>query len=137
MFFFFTFTEIQAGVVFSNVIPRFLREPQQILDFTNNTGGHLHCVANGDPKPFISWTFADGHPVSDIPGLRRILNNGSLHFLPFSAQNYRQDVHATVYRCQASNIKGTIVSRDVKVRAGEFVRSTVFLLLRDVVFSNT
>ncbi|XP_063871341.1 cell adhesion molecule Dscam1-like [Scylla paramamosain] len=38
-------------------------------------------------------------------------------FPPFRAKDYRQEVHAQVYRCQASNTHGSVHSRDVHVRA--------------------
>nr|XP_027238254.1 Down syndrome cell adhesion molecule-like protein Dscam2 [Penaeus vannamei] len=46
-----------------------------------------------------------------------VLSNGTLIFPPFRAEDYRQEVHAQVYRCQASNSHGTVHSRDVHVRA--------------------
>lgn len=52
--------------------------------------------------------------------IRHILANGSLHFPPFSGENFRQDVHWSSYKCMAVNTVGTIVSRDVSVRAGEW-----------------
>ncbi|KAJ9576977.1 hypothetical protein L9F63_006414, partial [Diploptera punctata] len=48
---------------------------------------------------------------------RQTLGNGTLYFPPFRAEDYRADVHSTVYRCKASNLGGAILSRDVKVRA--------------------
>lgn len=47
------------------------------------------------------------------------LGNGTLYFPPFRAEDYRKDLHSTVYRCRASNLAGTILSRDVNVRAGQ------------------
>jgi hypothetical protein len=52
-------------------------------------------------------------------GYRQVLDNGTLVFLPFAAVQYRQDVHATVYRCRAHNAHGAIVSRDMRTQAGE------------------
>ncbi|CAH2233242.1 jg20127 [Pararge aegeria aegeria] len=49
---------------------------------------------------------------------RQVLDNGTLSFLPFAAPQYRQDVHATVYRCRAHNAHGAIVSRDMRTQAG-------------------
>ncbi|CAH0695571.1 unnamed protein product [Spodoptera exigua] len=55
----------------------------------------------------------------------QVLDNGTLVFLPFSAVQYRQDVHATVYRCRAHNAHGAIVSRDMRTQAeGFFLRRT-------------
>ncbi|KAK3932609.1 Down syndrome cell adhesion molecule-like protein Dscam2 [Frankliniella fusca] len=66
----------------------------------------------------LSWLLDDGSEAADIPGLRRLLRNGSLHFAPFSADEYRAEVHATAYRCRASSSVGTILSRRVRLRAG-------------------
>lgn len=45
--------------------------------------------------------------------------NGNLVFPPFRAEDYRQEVHAQVYACLAKNQVGSIISRDVHVRAGK------------------
>lgn len=50
---------------------------------------------------------------------RQSLGNGTLYFPPFRAEDYREDVHSTIYRCRASNIAGTILSREVHVQAGK------------------
>ena len=79
--------------------------------------------------------------MGDVPGLRQILPNGkeilyilsfksclqtflfigNLVFPPFRAEDYRQEVHAQVYACMAKNQFGSIISRDVNVRAGKLV----------------
>lgn len=50
--------------------------------------------------------------------VRHILANGSLLFPAFDAGSFRQDVHWAIYKCVASNSVGTIVSRDMQVKAG-------------------
>lgn len=99
--------------------PSFLMEPPTKLEFSNSSGGWLDCSASGSPPPALDWLSVDGNSVSDVPGVRRVLRNGTLVLLPFSAEAYRQDIHNTVYRCVAQNAVGRIVSRDVQVRAGE------------------
>ncbi|CAN7941305.1 unnamed protein product, partial [Ixodes hexagonus] len=99
--------------------PMFLYEPPRRVLFSNSTGATVACSAVGAPDPRVTWTSSDGVPVDDVRGLRYLRPNGSLVFPPFRAEDYRQDVHATVYRCAASNAVGSIVSRDVAVRAGE------------------
>lgn len=99
--------------------PSFMVEPPARLEFTNSHGGRVDCLAQGNPDPLVEWVSGDGSLLSLIPGVRMPLGNGSLYFPPFQAEIYRQDVHAAVYRCVATNSVGAIVSRDVVVRAGE------------------
>lgn len=49
------------------------------------------------------------------------MDNGSLVFLGFPAQDYRQDVHGAAYRCRASNSVGVVLSREMHVTAGECI----------------
>ncbi|CAH1390379.1 unnamed protein product [Nezara viridula] len=93
-------------------------EPPGKSEFSNSSGGRLDCTATGSPPPHVSWLTLEGITVTEIPGLRRILSNGTLLIQPFPPELYRQDVHAAIYRCMASNTVGTIISRDVHLRAG-------------------
>ncbi|KAG8194565.1 hypothetical protein JTE90_013308 [Oedothorax gibbosus] len=97
--------------------PTFTIEPATKVIFLNSSGESVHCAALGNPRPSITWVLADGTPVMDIPGLRLALANGTLLFLPFSAESYRQDIHASTYRCVAANLVGKISSRDIRIRA--------------------
>lgn len=99
--------------------PIFLNEPINRIDFSNSTGAEIECKASGNPMPEIIWIRSDGTAVGDVPGLRQISSDGKLVFPPFRAEDYRQEVHAQVYACLARNQFGTIISRDVHVRAGE------------------
>ncbi|XP_072155068.1 cell adhesion molecule Dscam2-like isoform X2 [Bemisia tabaci] len=99
--------------------PSLLMEPPSKLEFSNSSGAWLDCSATGNPTPMVEWTTVDGAPVTDVPGVRRLLHNGTLHLLPFSAAAFRSDIHSTVYRCAAANTVGRIISRDVQVRAGQ------------------
>ncbi|XP_076663882.1 Down syndrome cell adhesion molecule 2 isoform X8 [Andrena cerasifolii] len=92
-------------------------EPPSRVEFSNSSGAWLDCTATGSPPPNIDWSTADGHPVNDVPGVRRVLRNGTLVLLPFPAAAFRQDVHSAAYRCVASNSVGRVLSRDVQVRA--------------------
>ena len=78
-------------------------------------------VAKGDPSPHISWiSSGDGSPLADIPALRQATaSNGTLTYWPFAATYYRPDIHSGTIRCSASNSAGTVLSRDVKIRAGQ------------------
>ncbi|XP_022821445.1 Down syndrome cell adhesion molecule-like protein Dscam2 [Spodoptera litura] len=95
----------------------FLMEPPPRLSFSNSTGARVSCAAHGTPAPIISWLTEDGAPVSDVPGLRSALSNGTLWLGAFSAAQYRSDVHAAVYRCRAASTAGTILSRDMRLEA--------------------
>ncbi|GAB6024304.1 hypothetical protein CHUAL_008996 [Chamberlinius hualienensis] len=101
--------------------PIFVLEPPDRVDFSNTTGAIIHCVAKSNPPAKILWIRstdnAEGETIGSIPELRTIYPNGSLHFLSFKAEIYRHDIHSTIYRCLASNTIGTIISRDVKIRA--------------------
>lgn len=105
--------------------PSFLIEPPSRVEFSNSSGAWLDCTASGSPPPNIDWSTADGHPVNDVPTVRRVLRNGTLVLLPFPAAAYRQDVHSAAYRCFASNSVGRVLSRDVQVRAGECIEKKI------------
>lgn len=97
--------------------PALTLEPPSRLTFLNSTGGSASCSVIGNPRPIVYWVTSDGSRVSNIPGLRTILPNGTLFFPPFPSERYRQDIHSAVYRCVASNLVGKVGSRDVSVRA--------------------
>ncbi|XP_047530751.1 Down syndrome cell adhesion molecule-like protein Dscam2 isoform X22 [Vanessa atalanta] len=108
--------------------PIFMKEPPNRVDFSNTTGAVVECAARGSPTPDVIWVRADGTAVGDVPGLRQVLPNGNLVFPPFRAEDYRQEVHAQVYACLATNPVGSIHSRDVNVRAAvnQFYESQVY-----------
>ena len=119
-----------AGKVDDSKGPVFLKEPTNRIDFSNSTGAVVECSATGNPPPEMIWIRSDGTAVGDVPGLRQILPNGNLVFPPFRAEDYRQEVHAQVYACMAKNQFGSVISRDVNVRAGKCavaVRCLLFL----------
>ena len=101
--------------------PSFLTEPPSLLEFTNQTGISVGCVARGDPPPQVTWISVDGLPLTDVQDLRRVVYNGTLIYLPFAATAYRPDIHSGTDRCSAANSAGTILSRDMKLRAGTTV----------------
>lgn len=97
--------------------PIFIAEPPDRVDFSNTTGATLECSVHGQPPPAVRWAHADGSAVDDMEGIRHVLANGSLVFMPFRAELYRQDIHAGRYLCLASSPLGVIRSRPVYVRA--------------------
>lgn len=102
----------------------FYRQPPQYVDFSNTTGSQVECLAHGNPHPTIMWILSDGTKVTDVARLRHVLPNGTLVFSPFRAEEYRQDIHAAIYKCVVSNSAGTIVSRSLRIRAGK-VKNTL------------
>ncbi|XP_055906135.1 cell adhesion molecule Dscam2 isoform X21 [Eupeodes corollae] len=108
--------------------PAFLKEPTNRIDFSNSTGAEVECKASGNPLPEIIWIRSDGTAVGDVPGLRQVSSDGKLVFPPFRAEDYRQEVHAQVYACLARNQFGSIISRDVHVRAvvNQYFQSQVY-----------
>ncbi|GBM30479.1 Down syndrome cell adhesion molecule-like protein Dscam2 [Araneus ventricosus] len=104
---------------FDLAAPTFTVEPPYQVEFYNTNGAEIPCSAHGRPSPYISWVRRVDAVVEDIPGLRHLRPNGSLVFMPFGPEDYRQDIHASIYKCVASNIVGTVGSRDVHVRAGK------------------
>ncbi|XP_064482927.1 cell adhesion molecule Dscam2-like [Ornithodoros turicata] len=97
--------------------PSFVLEPSTVVEFASATGAVLPCSAQGQPEPKVSWERKDGIQATHIPGLRETRSDGSLLLVPFSASQYRQDVHSATYRCVATNSVGTIKSRYSHVQA--------------------
>ncbi|XP_075218306.1 cell adhesion molecule Dscam2-like [Lycorma delicatula] len=104
-------------VVSASTGPSFLKEPPSRVEFANDTGARIDCVAGGSPQPILGWLASDSKPLVLVPRLLDVLPNGSLHFAPFHPSAYRHDLHAAIYRCIASNSVGKIISRDVRVKA--------------------
>lgn len=50
---------------------------------------------------------------------RYVRYDNSLVISAFKAHEFEPEIHSTVYKCQASNSVGTIVSRDVVISAGK------------------
>ncbi|RWS17533.1 dscam:-like isoform D [Dinothrombium tinctorium] len=97
--------------------PVFIIEPPNRVDFLNSTGVSIDCKAIGNPSPKISWKLRRdiNNLATNVPNLRETLANGTLVLKPMKPEQYRQDVHASVYNCEASNTVGTILSRDIRV----------------------
>lgn len=103
--------------------PVFILEPKSRVEFLNTDGARLDCSAHGDPDPKIEWFRLDKNhlqvKVEDVKDLVKVDRNGSVVLQSFPAEDYRQELHATVYTCSATNTHGRIVSSPVSVRAGE------------------
>ncbi|GFV45625.1 down syndrome cell adhesion molecule-like protein Dscam2 [Trichonephila clavipes] len=96
--------------------PRFRVEPPFRIEFSNSSGAEVRCSADGAPPLRISWQNREGANARDIPGIRYMRSDGTLVFPPFSREDYRQDVHDTLYQCLASNNVGAIISKETHVR---------------------
>ncbi|KAG1650334.1 Down syndrome cell adhesion molecule [Nymphon striatum] len=101
--------------------PIFIKEPKSKVEFLNNDGAVIDCLAHGVPDPEISWHRQNGIEelvqVENIQSFLDIYRNGSLVIHRFANDRYRQDIHASVYRCVASNQHGSIISHAVSVKA--------------------
>ncbi|XP_042899058.1 cell adhesion molecule Dscam1 isoform X2 [Parasteatoda tepidariorum] len=97
--------------------PTFFSEPPNKIEFTNDTGTIVTCSAQGHPPPVINWIQQDSNILRDVKGIRHTRPDGSLVFPPFAAEDFRQGVHDAVYRCAATNTIGSIISREVHVKA--------------------
>lgn len=54
---------------------------------------------------------------------RYIRYDNSLVISAFKEHEFEPEIHATVYKCQAANPWGSIVSRDVVISAGKFTEA--------------
>ncbi|XP_076308605.1 cell adhesion molecule Dscam1-like [Tachypleus tridentatus] len=111
-----TITELCVASSLDRFGPRFVHEPPSLVEFDNNTDTMVHCSARGSPIPRITWTHKDGSDIGDVPGLRHVRSDGSLFFPSFRSDNYRPDIHDATYICVASNVVGTLGSRDVRIK---------------------
>ncbi|XP_025832144.1 Down syndrome cell adhesion molecule-like protein Dscam2 isoform X2 [Agrilus planipennis] len=97
--------------------PIFIQEPSHRVEFSNISGGKIDCTGHGSPTPEIDWVLADGSPVHQIPELRIIYSNGSLVFPAFPQEKFRHDIHTNLYKCRLRSNLGSVLSRDVHVKA--------------------
>ena len=105
----------------ATVAPTFTSTFADSVVFVNTVGAMLPCTAAGRPAPTVAWIWADsGQPVVAMPRLVEPLGNGSLRFLAFEDAAYSEAIHSAVnLRCQATNDVATVVSKLVRVRAGQ------------------
>lgn len=97
--------------------PIFLSEPPSSLVFANTHGALVPCTAYGKPAPALDWIKDDGSAVDDVPGLLKVLSNNTLQFYPFDDTSFQDDVHTQTYRCLATNIAGSVLSRPMQVKS--------------------
>ena len=102
--------------------PIFTIEPMEEVIFLNTEGTTVQCTSFGRPAPEIEWVYVDkentNSPVKSLPDILTVLANNSLYFHPFQQEQYKERVHNAKIRCQASNTVGTIISRNVTIKAG-------------------
>ncbi|ODM92163.1 Down syndrome cell adhesion molecule-like protein Dscam2 [Orchesella cincta] len=97
--------------------PELASMPARMTHFSNTVGLTLTCVGRGPPPLTISWLSGTGEELSQIPGIREELQNGSLYFPPFKPEDYIPTVHNGEYRCSVRNPVGTFLSPVLSVRA--------------------
>ena len=107
--------------------PRIVEGPQDKF-FKKNEPETLNCIAEGDPKPTITW-YQNGEQLIFNPDdkfyHRMVLNNGQLFFLRvIHTKTNRPDVGT--YFCKATNIHGTAYSRNATVRIAGELSSTIY-----------
>lgn len=87
------------------------------ISFPGDPSLHLHPHHSSFS---VSSSSSSSSPLlGSSNSLRHIRSDGSLLFSPFGPESFRPDVHSSAYLCVASNSQGSIVSRDVNVKAGE------------------
>ncbi|CAL4135639.1 unnamed protein product, partial [Meganyctiphanes norvegica] len=107
---------VSLGVSISGA-PQWVEEPPTKLWFMSSLGASASCRARGTPAPHITWKTHDGSTANNIPGIREVLENGTIKFSTFASGSFRNSVHSGSYHCQASNLDGVILSRTMDVRA--------------------
>jgi hypothetical protein len=109
--------------------PRVLDRLPSLLHFSNDSGLTLSCVAGGNPRPEVHWSTGEHLTrLSDISSLCQTLPDGRLRLLPFKAADYEQRVHATGYRCVATNQYGITRGKLIQVRGGTYFVACLALL---------
>ncbi|VVC97977.1 unnamed protein product [Leptidea sinapis] len=119
-------------------------EPPHHVEFTNDTGTILEIfteeiLTNEEPRSkSLDWLLVDNSPVTKLPGLRRVLGNNSLEFLPFPAERFRHDVHTATYRCRLRlRSHFAILSKNIHLHVpDEYVMSGNTAILRCLVPSH-
>ena len=99
--------------------PIFISHPPDTVQFANTRGASIPCTAFGRPAPVLDWVDELGQPIDTVEELLHVFPNNTLYLPPFQAQHFQPRVHQRTYRCTAANSAGTIISRNVTVRAGQ------------------
>ena len=99
--------------------PIFISNPPSLVEFANTRGAFIACTAFARPAPVMRWETELGQSVKSVDNLLQVLPNNTLRFLPFHSDQFRSSIHKIGYKCTAGNSAGSIVSRNVTVRAGK------------------
>ena len=62
----FTFLIADASNYFDTQGPSFSHEPTSRIEFTNNVGSVVDCIAHGNPPPNVEWLDKDNNPITSI-----------------------------------------------------------------------
>ncbi|OXA62118.1 Down syndrome cell adhesion molecule [Folsomia candida] len=97
--------------------PELRQHPPPVTYFSNSVGVTLKCTGAGHPPLSTKWLTADGNHLTEIPGIREITKNNSLHFLPFRREDFLSSIHHdSRYRCSVTNPIGTTLSPIFAIR---------------------
>lgn len=100
----------------------FVNASLQEVVFASTSGTLVPCPAAGIPPVTLRWYLATGEEIYDVPGIRHVHPNGSLHIFPFPPSSFSTLIHDNTYYCTAENPSGKIRSQDVHIKAGEYAR---------------
>lgn len=102
--------------------PRIVEHPKDGY-VAKNEPATLNCKAEGNPKPVVTW-YRNGRKVvtsEQDPSSHRLLLDDQLFFLRIiHNKNNKPDIG--VYYCKATNIHGSVVSRNATLEiAGAYM----------------
>ncbi|XP_033636817.1 inactive tyrosine-protein kinase 7-like [Asterias rubens] len=88
------------GVIVATM-PEFTKKPKDVLA-REASEAWLHCQADANPKPRITWLQEDGREIQD--GRFMVLSNGTLHMRRLMTTD------GGVYVCRAETVAGSVVA---------------------------
>lgn len=122
--------------------PIFVHEPAYKVEFSNNTGGHVHCSGHANPYPEVIYDFcfylASLFPSQLNFGMMqriRILHNATMdiryHFFPIARS---LDSHNQIKNRKKFNLINLLNSRWVQVYESPFGKASSFMIMMKLRF---